>query len=199
MSSVLPRAVSCLILLVVASLSASDLRAQEQSRPILLRTLTATQHQVVAAEQSVRNEEANALFAEAQAMESDGRLGGAASSYERVGLLRGSDDVRAVDAFAAAARLRYTGGDLRAAARLSELAANRALGIGEVYRAATSLRYASIIHTSMGNQIRAQELGWRSCRLSASPFLSSEQRDELQRGLVDCRAELQRLALNPAS
>lgn len=182
-----------LALVVVGSVAEIGV-AQENVRgeTVLLGSLSDADRAVVERERRTRDAEANAQIAEARRLESEQEWRRAATLYESAGRLREGHDARAAQHFADAARAYFNAGDDRTASRLSELAGDRALEMGDVYTAALQLRQAAVLRTSGRDRIAAQQLGWRACRLSASPFLSDEQRAEIRDGLTNCTRELAR-------
>lgn len=195
MDSILFRgAFRALLALVVLGSVAEIGVAQESVRgeTVLFGSLSDADRAAVERERRTRDAEANGQVAEARRLEAEQEWRGAATLFESAGRLREAHDVRAVQHFADAARAYFNAGDERAASRLSELAGDRALEMGDVYTAALQLRQAAVLRTSGRDRITAQQLGWRACRLSASPFLSEAQRAEIRVGLTNCSRELAR-------
>lgn len=185
------------LVVVLGTLAAPDtVPAQEHSAGTTLASRMAEQdrERAVAAEQ-LRDRTARALETSALEHVAEASWRKAARRFEEAGRLYPTDDRRAVDAFAAAARMYHTAGDRVRAARLSELAGRRALELGSVYTAAIQFRNGAVVYADSGNEVRAQELAWRSCRLSSADGLSGAQRAEIRSGLQNCVQRLERLAL----
>lgn len=198
MFSTSPRGVLRLTLsLLVLVILAEPVHAQgNTSRVSLLAELTKQDQDRARQEETLRNQQAKALIREAQELETSGDPLKAARRYESAGLLRSAHDAAAVEAFSASARAYDAAEKPRDAARMSEMAAKRALEVGDVYVAAVSFRHAAAIRAEIGQEIRSQELAWRSCRLSNSPSLSEMERAKIQAGFTNCSVELQRLAMS---
>lgn len=177
-------------LLVVVAV-AEPAHPQEARTRVALRSDLTTQEQDLAQQDlDLRNEKANALILEAQGMQAVRRWRNAARRYEEAGLLLSEHDTRSIDAFSASSRSYYSAGNNRDAARMAEKAGERALDLGEVYRAARAFQQAAVLRTEMGQEVGAQELGWRSCRLSFAPSLSEAERAKIRSGFENCSMEL---------
>ena len=108
------------------------------------------------------------------------RLGDAARLHQQSARLRSTDDPQAIECLALAAHLQlYTDRPL-AARRTMEQAADRALSIGSVERAAQAFLEAAFIAQRRGDDGEVQRFAWRAYLLTASPLLTGEQRSAIR-------------------
>lgn len=127
---------------------------------------------------------ADSLHAEALALQEDpARATDAARLYKDEARLRLHDDPAAVDQLLLAAHLLFIANRPLEARRTLEDAAERALGAGDVQRAALAYIEAAFVADREGNKAEMQRLGRRAELLSISEYLTPEQRQEIARRL----------------
>lgn len=127
---------------------------------------------------------ADSLHEEALKLQEDpARAVDAARLYKDEAKLRPKDDPGAVDHLMLASHLLFIANRPLDARRTLEDAAERALGAGDVQRAALAFIEAAFVADRAGNKEEAQRLGHRAELLSVSEYLTPEQRQEITRRL----------------
>lgn len=125
---------------------------------------------------------ADSLHTEALRMQQEGgRLLDAARLYKEEAKLRLRDDPSAVDNLLLASQLLFVANRPLEARRTLEDAGDRALGAGDVPRAALAFIEAAFIADKEGNKAETQRLGHRAEMLSVSELLTDQQRQEILR------------------
>ena len=129
---------------------------------------------------------ADKLDEEARALELNdwSQMKRAAHLRELAADLRTPDDPKGSVSLYWAARSRYYSGDSRAARRLMEQAAERALAIGDVLNAATAFTEAAYISAELKDGARVRALAAKARLLTNSPMLSEAQRAQLRERLA---------------
>lgn len=125
---------------------------------------------------------ADSLHSEALRLQQEpGRALEAARLYKDEAKLRMRDDPSAVDNLLLASQLMYISNRPLEARRTLEEAGDRALGAGDVPRAALAFIEAAFIADKEGNKAETQRLGHRAEMLSVSELLTDQQRQEIMR------------------
>jgi hypothetical protein len=127
------------------------------------------------------NARADKFHDEAMAMPTETRLANkAAKLHERSAELRDESDPMAASCLRTAAFLRYYAGGRRAGADLMEKSAERAMGIGDVARAADAYIDAAYIAQELKEGDRARSLAHRAELLANSPLITDVQRASIR-------------------
>ena len=108
------------------------------------------------------------------------RAADAAHYYIQSAQLRGALDPAAVQSLTTAAHLLNYAGRPLEARRTMEQAAQRALGLGDVSRAAQAYVEAAFLAERQGNRQYVQRLGTKALLLAESPLLTAEQRQSIR-------------------
>lgn len=142
----------------------------------------ADRHHVMLENQS-RLVDADRLYREAMAHQERGEWKKAAARYERSARLRGAGDMKTPKLYRKAADAYFLAGKQGRAVTNFERAARSALDFGDVTLAADSYLKAALLSHERGDEIRANDNGWKAQRLSGSTALSEEVRRTIRQHL----------------
>jgi len=152
-------------------------------QPTRVSDLSRADRDRVMLENRSRVMDADRLYREAVAHQDRGEWRKAAARYERSARLRGDGDMKTPKLYRKAADAYFLAGKQGRAVTNFERAARSALDFGDVTLAADSYLKAALLSQERGDDIRANENGWKAQRLSGSTALSDEVRRAIRQHL----------------
>lgn len=152
-------------------------------QPTRVSDLSRADRDRVMLENRSRVMDADRLYREAVAHQDRGEWRKAAARYERSARLRGGGDMKTPKLYRKAADAYFLAGKQGRAVTNFERAARSALDFGDVTLAADSYLKAALLSQERGDDIRANENGWKAQRLSGSTALSDEVRRAIRQHL----------------
>lgn len=166
----------------VLLLAGAPMAVAQQTTPV--SELSPAERDRMMLESQSRVMDADRLYQEAKAHQERGEWKKAAARYERSARLRGDGDMKTAKLYWKAADAYFLAGKPGRSVTNFERAAASAMEFGDITLAADSYLKAALISQERGDQIRANDNGWKAHRLSGSTALSAEVRRAIRQHLV---------------